>query len=639
MKVPLERGPVVNKLPWIPSENCMAQAAICCPPPMVRWIETRDSAVMSMECSQTTGLADLFPILFHRNWRARGLDKAVAAVDPMQLCAEYTALRRCAPRRWLAGKQYFVGHSGVPSTTRDSNRREEHTAIALVNLGRRWAHPEGGWFRLLDYQVPLKARQTDSRIGKIDLLGVTDRGRLMVIELKVAGLNGGRTDAPPLALMEGLRYAAIVEANLEIIAGEAERRFGAKVARLPPVVQLLAPEGWWRSWLELRAAGIWGPAFARLIAAVEAQTGLIISCMALEEAHVIQGSGGSASRYEHVPALYPVRPGDASPIGAALPPLASVGNAMSSYGVAVNQHLWTWATQHVAEMLDGGSRPGRPPVLKPEFADMNVLVPSDAAQRAQIRTAIRFNQRHRHFVSLRSSQALTQSVFGAISAAGPLDLLAGITAECGRPAFFTGDDHWKLEFEHNVATLGEPRPTSIDVVLSGPDRCVAIECKFTESEFGTCSRPRLRPGELGWCDGSYRVQEGRRNRCALAEIGIQYWDHLPGVFAWPPDRDHSPCPFGPVYQLARNALAAAVRPGGLVDPARGHALVVYDARNPSFQAGGVADRQWESTIAACRMPGLLRRISWQRLLSFLAVAPNLAWLIDELQGKYGLVAD
>ena len=66
---------------------------------------------------------------------------------------------------------------------------------------------------------------------------------------------------------------------------------------------------------------------------------------------------------------------------------------------------------------------------------------------------------------------------------------------------------------------------------------------------------------------------------------------------------------------------------------------MYDARNPSFQAGGVADRQWESTIAACRMPGLLRRISWQRLLSFLAVAPNLAWLIDELQGKYGLVAD
>ena len=241
---------------------------------------------------------------------------------------------------------------------------------------------------------------------------------------------------------------------------------------------------------------------------VEAQTGLIISCMPLERADVIHGLIGRAPRFERVPTLYPVRPGDASPIGAALPTLASEGNAMSSYGVAVNQCLWTWATQHVAELLDGASRQGRPPVLKPEFADMNVLVPSDAVQREQIRTAIRFNQRHRHFASLRSSQALTQSVFGAISAAGRLDLLAGITAECGRPAFFTSGDHWMLEFEHNVATLGEPRPTSIDVMLSRVDQCVAIECKFTESEFGTCSRTRLRPGELGWCDGSYRVPGG-----------------------------------------------------------------------------------------------------------------------------------
>ena len=156
-----------------------------------------------MASAQSTDSSDSLSNLFQRNWRARSLDKAIAAIDPIQLCAEYTALRRRAPRRWLAGKQYFVGHSGVPSTTRDSNRREEHSAIALVNLGRRWALPDGGWFRLLDYQVPLKARQADSRIGKIDLLGITDRGRLMVIELKVAGANGSRADAPPLALMEG----------------------------------------------------------------------------------------------------------------------------------------------------------------------------------------------------------------------------------------------------------------------------------------------------------------------------------------------------------------------------------------------------------------------------------------------------
>jgi hypothetical protein len=51
---------------------------------------------------------------------------------------------------------------------------------------------------------------------------------------------------------------------------------------------------------------------------------------------------------------------------------------------------------------------------------------------------------------------------------------------------------------------------------------------------------------------------------------------------------------------------------------------VHDARNPPLQAGGMADRQWEAAIAACHVPGLLRRVSWQRLLPFLAVAPNVA---------------
>ncbi len=190
-------------------------------------------------------------------------------------------------------------------------------------------------------------------------------------------------------------------------------------------------------------------------------------------------------------------------------------------------------------------------------------------------------------------------------------------------------------------TLAEPRPTSIDVLLSGPDRRVAVECKFTEAEFGSCSRPRLRPGDANYsaqhCDGSYRAQAGRRDRCALTAIGVRYWDHLPRLFAWPADRDHQPCPFGAVYQLARNALAAVVTPEGELDPVRGHALILFDARNPAYQAGGAADRQWEAALAACLLPGLLRRLSWQRLLSFIAAAADLAWLVDALRDKYALV--
>ncbi len=194
-----------------------------------------------------------------------------------------------------------------------------------------------------------------------------------------------------------------------------------------------------------------------------------------------------------------------------------------------------------------------------------------------------------------------------------------------------------------METLGEPRPTSIDVLLSGPNRRVAVECKFTEEGFGTCSRPRLRPGDAGYpterCDGSYRAQAGRGDRCALTAIGVRYWDHLPRLFAWPADRDHEPCPFGAVYQLARNALAAAVTPEGDVDPAPGHALVIYDAHNPAFRAGGEADRQWEAAVGACLVPGLMRRLSWQRLLTFVAEAPNLTWLVHGLRDNYGLVPD
>ena len=43
-------------------------------------------------------------------------------------------------------------------------------------------------------------------------------------------------------------------------------------------------------------------------------------------------------------------------------------------------------------------------------------------------------------------------------------------------------------------------------------------------------------------------------------------------------------------------------------------------------AGGEADIQWEVALAACLLPGLMRRLSWQRLLTFItaAVGPGLA---------------
>lgn len=176
------------------------------------------------------------------------------------------------------------------------------------------------------------------------------------------------------------------------------------------------------------------------------------------------------------------------------------------------------------------------------------------------------------------------------------------------------------------------------MLLSGPAGRVAIERKFTETDFGTGSRPRLRPADPSYapqhCNGAYRIQAGRSTRCSLTEIGARYWERLPDLFARPGDRDHTPCSFGPDYQLARNALAAAQTPNGAFNPGGGHALVLYDARNPAFQAGGSADAQWEAAQSACLVPGLLRRLTWQRFAERIAAAPELMWLTESLKEKY-----
>ena len=90
-----------------------------------------------------------------------------------------------------------------------------------------------------------------------------------------------------------------------------------------------------------------------------------------------------------------------------------------------------------------------------------------------------------------------------------------------------------------------------------------------------------------------------------------------------------------MYQLARNALAATVTAGSF-DRNSGHVLIVYDARNPEFAAGGAAQKQYRSAINASRVPGLIRRLGWQRLVRALGAAPELSYLVAALGEKYGI---
>ena len=75
---------------------------------------------------------------------------------------------------------------------------------------------------------------------------------------------------------------------------------------------------------------------------------------------------------------------------------------------------------------------------------------------------------------------------------------------------------------------------------------------------------------------------------------------------------------------------------GALDLKRGHALIIYDARNPSMVAGGEGDRQWRAASDALIVPGLLRRLSWQAFISQWPNDPVLGWLKQELAAKYGL---
>jgi len=275
-------------------------------------------------------------------------------------------------------------------------------------------------------------------------------------------------------------------------------------------------------------------------------------------------------------------------------------SAYERYLVELTDRFWAYKEQAFGAALtlfDGPRvRPDRAPVFRPGAAELNIPVPPDTDDLTarRIRGAISAEQRHQHFGSMRSSQALAQTVFANLQASGELQALADLRDDNGQPVFCVGTVG-EMRLEHTVEHLGEPRPTQIDVWFSGPMR-VAVECKLTEAAVGSCSRPRLRPSDPAhpgsFCDGTYTRQRGRTTRCSLTEIGARYWTFIPELFHWPSDQDLSPCPLRHTYQLARNILAACATPEGTVDSERGLAVLIYDNRNPAHLPNGQVGAAW-----------------------------------------------
>lgn len=224
-----------------------------------------------------------------------GFCEAMKQLDLDDLVSAYHHLVDTVPRRHSRGKNYFVGHSGVPSTKTNSNRCEEHLALALWN----WANEHGtiplagaGELHLIDYQVPLKAKQADRGIGKVDLFGVMNGQQSCVIELKIKPTGKGRADTPLRAFLEGLAYCAMVQANAVEIAMELADTYGFKIQPAPPVLLVMAPEDYWTGYLEHARAGDWWPALRQLAERLHLKLGLQSYFVVLANTDFSMGTAG-----------------------------------------------------------------------------------------------------------------------------------------------------------------------------------------------------------------------------------------------------------------------------------------------------------------------------------------------------------
>lgn len=319
---------------------------------------------------------------------------------------------------------------------------------------------------------------------------------------------------------------------------------------------------------------------------------------------------------------------------------------MCQYSDSLNQRYWAYQEACFPDWDRFLDRPnahdGRPPVFLPREAWRNVIVDPNASPQdaARLLSLVPEGERHKWFRSMNSSQAMAQTVLGNLSIHGLLGVLTELTADEG--SHLVGEAQPSAEtfaMEFKIDYLREPRPTCLDGYLSGQYH-VALECKFTEQEVGSCSRPRLSPVDSNYaaeyCDGTYTRQRARAERCSLTETGVSYWRHVPRLFHWPSDGDFVPCPLNKNYQLVRNVLAVGVRPDGTVSLDGGHAVLLYDARNPAFREGGSAHSAYTETQKALIEPTMLRKCSWQRIIGHIRDRRLLPWLADQLSLKYGL---
>lgn len=233
----------------------------------------------------------------------------IQELDVADLVQKHKELMEVAPRRHERGKEYFVGHDIFLGGSSNSNQKEEHLAGALFNecqSGKHFILPDKRKLKFMDYQFPLKARQNDKGVGKVDLIGVINDEIPCVIELKVDQKRGGKADTPLRALLEGLAYCALVEANKNEIWKEAQNKFGFEFKGPRPHLMILGTANYWSYYLNKPSAGNWWTVMHQLIATFKAVGLPFTSLISLENANFSYATGDRPACLTQKPAFLPV---------------------------------------------------------------------------------------------------------------------------------------------------------------------------------------------------------------------------------------------------------------------------------------------------------------------------------------------
>jgi hypothetical protein len=189
--------------------------------------------------------------------QSKGFREAAQHLTGEGLAEMYQQEVANAPKRYDSDKKFLVGQKGAAPRGGKSGKPHEHLSIALVNRFRTAgegldlpAAPAGDTFDSLVYQMPLKVRQSDpdTRIGKVDIVGCIPENRLAIVMLKFvppSATRGSTGDTPLRALLEGLAYTAIVQANRIEVLEEISEAYGRQLSDEPPILIVLGNTRYW----------------------------------------------------------------------------------------------------------------------------------------------------------------------------------------------------------------------------------------------------------------------------------------------------------------------------------------------------------------------------------------------------------